>query len=196
MSESSYRIKLGYSAFTNFLTCKNLDLEQYRILLLFTFCLNALSFAMEVVHMVVLFIEKDLVMAMVSLIATILTCINCSIVLKIIAYPSTRLALTSSAIILVLEVVYIAQCVVEADTLIRATAVVFVTSIMLALHFCTAFLLYRYWEFVMYHYDESNGLQTFVNNFPPDSFISPQDVMSQLHSPLVDTGVEEGGDRM
>eukprot|EP01031_Cornospumella_fuschlensis_P019046 gene19046-23331_t len=125
-------------------------------------------------------------MGVVSLVATILTCVNCGIVLKIIAYPSTGLALMSSVIILVLEVVYIAQCVVEADTLIHESAVIIVTSIMLTLHFCTAFLLYRYWEFVMYHYDESNGLQTFVNNFPPDSLISRQDVMSQLRSPLVD----------
>lgn len=172
-------------ALYNFFTCKNLDLEHYRALLVLTFVLNIVSLVAEVLHMVVVFLDKNYISGSICLAATTLTVINCFLVLRLIIKPTTRAALASSAIILIIEVVYIIQTVVESQTLIRGVAALVVTIVLLVCHLCTAWLLYRYWEFAMYHYDDTRGLQSFINNFP-DSVIQSSDVISQMRSPLVE----------
>lgn len=212
-SSSFYPYPLHFSCYALYalLTCKDLNLAHYRALLFLTFILNLICFLAEVSHMVILFVDLNnennndsntvtirYAMAILGLITSILTLCNCYLILKLIYRPSTQLSLSSTSIILILEVFYIIQTVLLADpnnsgdssVVLRETISIVITAVLLTLQLLTAWLLYRYWEYAMFQYDEStNNLKNFINNFPDASLQSPSSECfgsSSLHTPLID----------
>eukprot|EP01039_Chlorochromonas_danica_P011210 gene11211-12502_t len=193
----AYPLDFSCYALYALLTCKDLNLAHYRALLFLTFILNLICFLAEVSHMVFLFLQDTAyAMAIIGLLTSILTLYNCYLILKLIYRPSTQLSLLSTLIILILEVFYIVQTVLfaypnnsDTSALLRETISVVITAVLLTLQLLTAWLLYRYWEYAMFQYDEStNNLKNFINNFPDASLQSPLSdcFSSPLHTPLID----------
>lgn len=101
-----------------------------------------------------------------AFLATFLTTINCGLTALVLFKPSARLAITISGVILVLEIVYLAQTILyilfaddssgdERDSKIFNLSVL---SAFLSIYTFCAVVLYRFWEFLLFNYDDAASL--------------------------------------
>lgn len=156
---SDHQANKSYSLYY-YLTCKEYSIQQYRFLLLLILLMNILMFFSEIVKLIRElkdhYLKNDSA-AILCLIATIITGINALLILKLIINPTTRSALASSCIIVFLELLYILQISFYSNDFEDPVAIVVVT-IFLLLQLYSALLLYRYWEFVLFYYNDGFGL--------------------------------------
>lgn len=145
------------------LTCKELDIEQYRLLLIAVLIFNLLMFAGEVVRLAYIVADRtrkigDNIAGVLSFVATVLTLVNCGFLFYLIRHCHSRIAMIAACITLALEVLYIVQTAIYFHSFGDSIGFVALTIMFLLVQLATAWLLYRYWEFSFYNYDETSGL--------------------------------------
>lgn len=150
-------------AIKNCLTCKELDIEQYRVLLIAILIFNLLMFAGELVRMASIVVNQthkigENVAGVISFVATVLTLVNCGFLFYLARHADSRIALTAASITLTLEVLYIVQTAIYIHSFDDSIGFLALTVLFLIVQLLTAWLLYRYWEFSFYNYDESSVL--------------------------------------
>lgn len=145
------------------ITFKGLSYRQYRVGLYVIVILNCVQLASEIAtviinvetsrdnHAQLLKNSDDMVFA---ISAAVLAIVNIVIIGRLICRPSVRLAMSSFLIILVLEIIYIIQTVIYFRIIEQKIWNIAVTILFIMLQLLSAIFMYRFWEFVLYNYDE------------------------------------------
>eukprot|EP01033_Poteriospumella_lacustris_P011847 gene11847-8444_t len=168
-STSSFHSTVGAARrYWRCVSCKELDWAQYRRLLGATLALNVLMTVTEVLRVRYIALHGgrfDEIAAdghsahaaeaalILSLVATVLTLSNCVALLLLLLDPRPRLAVLAAAVTLLLELIYVAQAALFYATFAQQRALLAVTVAFLVLQLCTAWLLYRVWEFSFFNYE-------------------------------------------
>lgn len=168
-STSSFHSTVGTARrYWRCVSCKELDWPLYKRLLGATLALNVLMTVTEVLR--VLYVARhgshfdhitadarsrhaDEVALILSLVATVLTVSNCGLLLLLLLDPRPRLAVLAAGVTLLLEFIYVVQTVLYYATFARTQALLVVTVAFLVVQLCTAWLLYRVWEFSFFNYE-------------------------------------------
>lgn len=168
-STSSFHSTVGAARrYWRCVSCKELDWAQYRRLLGATLALNVLMTVTEVLRVRYIALHGgrfDQITAdghsahaaeaalILSLVATVLTLSNCVALLLLLLDPRPRLAVLAAGVTLLLELIYVAQAALFYATFAQQRALLAVTVAFLVLQLCTAWLLYRVWEFSFFNYE-------------------------------------------
>lgn len=171
----------GFRVIWNFFTCKDLTLKQYRVLLFFTGIMNFACLITEVARIIIFSqrvetkdddfkINKDKDYMLTFVAAIILTVINCLIILKLLYKPTPKTALASSAITIAIDIVSLVQICVYWNEIVPSPLNAAATILFLVLEFFSAMLLYRYWEYAQFYYDDqaenpTNLLAEIITNY-------------------------------
>jgi len=128
------------------------------------------------------------------IIAFVLTLINCGYLIKLIYAPTPSFAVTCMGIIIVQEILFIAQTIIYYDDLSQYDAVIALSVVFLFLQLGTIIPVYRYWELVLFNYDDSGwtgspsagapsdvGLDNVGGNRKSTGHLHPSKVKSQMH---------------
>lgn len=200
-STSSFYRRFRIRHVWNCVSCKELSVRQYRILLFATLFFNLLMVAVEVLRLKKILDDKsdfshitdssdhnaDGVAALLSLVATILTAVNCLFIGYLMYRPTPRIAVVAIGFTLVLEVIYIIQTVLYFEDFATQRTFMVVTIAFLVIQLITAWLLYRLWEFAFFNYDDggSAGLRNLVDEYNTGGLFSSQD----LEEPMIVSNV-------
>lgn len=168
-STSSFHSTVGTARrYWRCVSCKELDWAQYRRLLGATLALNVLMMVTEILRVRYIALHggrfdhiiadgdsrhADEVALILSLVATVLTFSNCLLLLLLLLDPRPRLAVLAAGVTLLLELIYVVQAVLYYATFARTRALLVVTVVFLVVQLCTAWLLYRVWEFSFFNYE-------------------------------------------
>jgi len=136
---------------------KRRNLQEFRVLLLMTVCLNIFGIIAEIID--ITYRTDDTLplpsaYAILSIIAAILALINIALIVKLIILPTTRSALLSCALILLLEVIYVVQFIIFYTTSDSNNVVLAFNILFIIFQVLTSIVLYRFWEYVYYTYDD------------------------------------------
>ena len=179
------------------LTLKNLSMRQYQVFLFITLIINFVFLCLQVVRFGVIVtneeISNDLTLV---IIAFVLTTINCGYLIKLMYAPTPSFAVTCMGIILVQEVLFIAQTILYYGEFIDDVAVIVLSVIFLFLQLCSVIPVYRYWELILFNYDDGGWSENPSISSPSDvgldrtsgsdnrkstGHLHPSKVKSQLH---------------
>lgn len=144
-------------------TLKRRNLQEFRILLALTILLNIFAIIAEIVE--ISYRTDDSLplpsaYGILSLIAIIMAFINASLIFKGIIRPSTRAPLVSCLLIVVLEIIYVAQIIIFYTTSDSNTLVFSLNVIFIVIQLLTSIILYRYWEYVYFSYDDEKSISS------------------------------------
>lgn len=142
------------------LTFKDLTMRQYQVFLFITLIINFVFLCLQVVRFGVIVLDKienDLTLV---IIAFVLTTINCGYLIKLMYAPTPSAAVTCMGIILVQEVLFIAQTILYYKDFVGVYAVIVLSVIFLVLQLCSVIPVYRYWELVLFNYDDGGWTES------------------------------------
>ena len=178
------------------LTMKDLTFDQYRFALFITLIINLVFLSLQVIRFGFIVFEgddKDHDISIV-IIAFILTTINCGYLVKLMYAPTPRFAVACMGIILVQEVLFIVQTVLYYGDFAKYPAVIALSVIFLFLQVFTIIPVYRFWEIVLFNYDDGNwagspstgnisdvNLEGVVDGRKSTGGIHPSKVKAQMH---------------
>lgn len=161
------------STFKN-ITLKNLEFWQYKVLIFVCILLSSVTLVIEVFYLINLTKHHDVSeinASLIPLLVTILSGCNIMLLVKLIKKPTTKTTLISLSIMLILMVAYIVQTIIsyagnENKHSIELTA----TIVFIVIQFFSAVMLYRFWEMILYNYDDTtvdtcSGRNTLTSNF-------------------------------
>lgn len=165
----------------NFFSCKDLTLKQYRMLLFMTLLMNVMFFITEIIRIVYYSANigrrdddykdrKDRSYIVTFIVATSLTFVNCLIILKLLYRPTPKTALASSAMTVCVQIISFIQCILYWQEVVGSTLNGLATFTFLILELFSAMLLYRYWEYAKFYYDDqaenpTNLLSDIITNY-------------------------------
>jgi hypothetical protein len=151
------------SSLWNLLSCKDLDIFTYKFLLFLVLIMNICNLFVETASIVYAFQHDkhngEIGFIFLFSLSILLLFVNCLLIIKLISRPTTRSALISAVLILLLMLLYTIQMALFADTTETIETRITLTAVLMFLQFISSILLYRYWEFAMFHYDDSQGLR-------------------------------------
>jgi hypothetical protein len=159
------------------ISCKDLEIKYYKFFLFLTLIMNILNLIAEVCSILYIFEKQkqsDVGGTMLFFLASFVLTINCFFLIKLLYRPTTRSALISALLILILMIVYVIQVSLYArpDSSATLPALVSFCVVFFVLQLISSVLLYRYWEFAQFHYDGSelvNLRELFLNNHGSNS---------------------------
>eukprot|EP00598_Pedospumella_elongata_P010958 CAMPEP_0185002564 /NCGR_PEP_ID=MMETSP1098-20130426/74180_1 /TAXON_ID=89044 /ORGANISM="Spumella elongata, Strain CCAP 955/1" /LENGTH=214 /DNA_ID=CAMNT_0027530073 /DNA_START=35 /DNA_END=679 /DNA_ORIENTATION=+ len=178
------------------LTLKNLSMRQYQIFLFITLIINIVFLCLQMARFGVIIMDEygdDLTLV---IIAFVLTTINCGYLIKLMYAPTPSFAVTCMGIILVQEVLFIVQTVLYYKYFVGYDAVIALSVIFLVLQLCSVIPVYRYWELILFNYDDGGWSENPSISSPSDvgldrtsgsdnrkstGHLHPSKVKSQLH---------------
>jgi hypothetical protein len=146
---------------------KFVQLEEYRFILRLTFLAQILSMADEIYYTAklngkIMNGATDPLSQAFSILAVVSFClagVNACLLAKLLLKPTTQFALVSCGVISILVVIYLTQIILysqtAADTLDSRGIVL--TSLLLTINTCSAYVLFNFWDFIMYNYDAEDG---------------------------------------
>jgi hypothetical protein len=160
-----------------YISCKDMEIKYYKFFLFLTLIMNILNLIAEVCSILYIFEKQkqsDVGGTMLFFLASFVLTINCFFLIKLLYRPTTRSALISALLILMLMIIYIIQVSLYArpDSSATLPALVSFCVVFFVLQFISSVLLYRYWEFAQFHYDGSelvNLRELFLNNHGSNS---------------------------
>jgi hypothetical protein len=160
MQDNPSNYEILWSKFINWFTLRRRNLQQFRILLFLVLCINVFAIMAEIID--ITYKDDDALnlpneYAVLSIIAAILAFSNVMLLGILIFRPSSTLALCSCALILFLEIIYIAQIIIFYVESSSNTAILVINIIFIVLQVLTSAILYRYWEYVYYYYDDTRN---------------------------------------
>eukprot|EP00981_Chlorochromonas_danica_P014573 scaffold8319_cov211-Ochromonas_danica.AAC.7 len=178
-------IKMASTPCHHYLTGKALSYGQYKCLLWLIVVMNSGIITIDVLYALVTARHAMLSLpAILSLIAPIGYTINTLIILRLIYYPRTRWALISSGITLLFNVLDIIIFAIEFNASNRkAHFNLLISLVFFFFQLYAANILYRYWEFVKYNYDE-NSAAVLRQLAEQSSSVQSYSVLSILHGPI------------
>ena len=178
------------------LTLKNLSMRQYQIFLFITLIINIVFLCLQMARFGVIIMDEygdDLTLV---IIAFVLTTINCGYLIKLMYAPTPSFAVTCMGIILVQEVLFIVQTILYYKYFVGYDAVIALSVIFLFLQLCSVIPVYRYWELILFNYDDGGWSENPSISSPSDvgldrasgsdnrkstGHLHPSKVKSQLH---------------
>ena len=141
---------------------------QYKKLLLVTLAINVFMFILEVLKVVELILKSDILSdgaAILSVVATCLTFWNIVVLVRLYRHPVARAALVSGALIMFLLIIYVAQCIVYYHNIDQRQHALPVICIFLFAQLLSGILLYRFWEFILFNYDDDQDPDYLADDF-------------------------------
>lgn len=165
-SDSEYRPRRGClcTFFKNWkYSFRNLSLEQFEKLILITIAMNIVMALGEVAKVVDLLKDKNNNIrknggAVLSMIATVLTLWNIVVLVRLYRHPRPRAALMSGAIILCLWIIYVVQSIMYYGSYDNSPQYLPLVCVFLVLQLLSGWLLYRFWEFILFNYDDDDDI--------------------------------------
>lgn len=178
-----------YSRCGNWFILKRRNLQQFRILLCIVICINIFAIIAEIVDITVGKNDNTLKLpneyAVLSIIAAILAFTNVVLLSYLILRPSSTIALMSCALILFLEIIYITQVIIFYVESSSNISILAINIIFIILQFLTSPILYRYWEYIFYYYDDTTNISL------------PSGMSSSLNSVCdIEAAISSGGETM
>jgi len=171
-------------------------MRQYQIFLFITLIINFVFLCLQMVRFGVIVMDEygdDLTLV---IIAFVLTTINCGYLIKLMYAPTPSFAVTCMGIILVQEVLFIVQTILYYKYFVGYDAVIALSVVFLVLQLCSVIPVYRYWELILFNYDDGGWSENPSITSPSDvgldrtscgdtrkstGHIHPSKVKSQLH---------------
>ena len=178
------------------LTLKDLSFDTYRVFLFLALIINLVFLLLQVIRFAVIIIDDNGTGNDLSLviIAFTLTTINCGYLIKLMYAPTPSFAVTCMGIIIVQEILFIAQTIIYYKYFVRYDAVIALSVVFLFLQLGTIIPVYRYWELVLFNYDDSGwsgspsaggpsdvGLDNVGGNRKSTGHLHPSKVKNQMH---------------
>lgn len=138
-----------------YVSCKDLEIKYYKFFLFLTLLMNLLNLIAEIFTIVYVFEhhKSEVAFDILFFLASVILFVNCLFLLRLLKRPTTRSALISAVLILILMIIYVVQVVLYADSSTNLEVLISLCAIFFFAQFISSVLLYRYWEFAMFHYD-------------------------------------------
>ncbi|KAJ1430234.1 hypothetical protein B484DRAFT_395999 [Ochromonadaceae sp. CCMP2298] len=139
-------------------TFKNLTFEQYQFCLSITVLIN-LAFDFYQIARLIYLVLTDIILEdnalSLLIVGTILTTINIGNLLTLLWKPTPKIAVVCMITVVVQEVIFVIETVLYFDDIKGYAVFTALAVLFLLLQFFTLFLLFRYWEFLLFNYDDS-----------------------------------------
>ena len=154
-----------------FISCKELDVRWYKRFLIGVLFMNLCNMAVEIGGLMneINGHHKEsgaIAFEMLYSFGLSIAAVNCLLIVKLIYRPTTRSALISSSLIMVLFILDTVQLATyRHPEEIRDAITISLCALFLFFQAASAILLYRYWEFAMFHFDDHANLrELFLDN--------------------------------
>ena len=140
------------------LTFKDLSFDTYRFLLAIVLMVNLVFLSLQVIRFGILMMDhslgKDQGLSLV-IIGFILTSFNIMHLLKLMIAPTPGYAVWCMGIILVQEVIFVAETVLYYGIVEGMDYIIAVSALFLFLQLISVVVVYRFWELILFNYDDS-----------------------------------------